>query len=131
MSKLSKIYQIFKKQDEDTVYMFKLGIFYIFLDTDAIKIGNLLNLKITQLNNEIVKCGFPVSAYDKYSNLLKLNNVKFNVIDNINDVTDNTNFKKFLSKIRKVDVNHLSVSEAYKFIEDIKEESMKIYMGDL
>ena len=60
-----------------------------------------------------------------------MNNVKFNVIDNINDVTDNTNLKKFLSKIRKVDVNHLSVSEAYKFIEDIKEESMKIYMGDL
>ena len=44
MSKLSKIYQIFKKQDEDTVYMFKSGIFYIFLDTDAIKISNLLNL---------------------------------------------------------------------------------------
>lgn len=86
MSKLSKIYQIFKKQDEDTVYMFKSGIFYIFLDTDAIKISNLLNLKITRLNDEIVKCGFPVSAYDKYSNLLKLNNVKFNVIDNINDV---------------------------------------------
>ena len=131
MNKLFKIYQILKKQNEDTVYMFKSGIFYIFLDTDAIKISNLLNLKITRLNDEIVKCGFPVSAYDKYSNLLKLNNVKFNVIDNINDVTDNTNLKKLLSKIRKVNVNYLSVSEAYQFIEDIKEESMNIYMGDL
>ncbi len=60
MSKLYKTYLILKNQDKNTLYLFKSGIFYIFLDENAKIISNILNLKLTNLSPTVVKCGFPV-----------------------------------------------------------------------
>jgi DNA mismatch repair ATPase MutS len=127
MSKLINIYNQLKQQDNETLYLFKSGIFYIFLDEDAKKISKEINLKLTNLNDNFVKCGFPATAIDKYFNLLNSTSYKIKIIDNINNLSfDFKNFvinesvQDLITKIKTVDINNLSVSEAYAFIEDLK-----------
>lgn len=59
MSKLYEKYKSLKSENNDKLYLFKSGIFYIFLDEDAKKMSNFLNLKLTNLNESICKCRFP------------------------------------------------------------------------
>lgn len=82
MSKLVGMYRRLKEQDSETLYLFKSGIFYIFLDKDALKINELLSLKLTHLNNDVLKCGFPSSSIDKYYIKFKENNVNVKIIEN-------------------------------------------------
>lgn len=127
MSKLINIYKQLKQQDNETFYLFKSGIFYIFLDEDAKKISQEIDLKLTKLNDTFVKCGFPATAIDKYFNLLNSTPHKIKIIDNINnqtfnfsDFVINESVQNLITKIKTVDINNLSVSEAYAFIEDLK-----------
>jgi DNA mismatch repair ATPase MutS len=133
MSKLINIYKQLKQQDSETLYLFKSGIFYIFLDEDAKKISKEIDLKLTNLNDDFVKCGFPASAIDKYFNLLNSTSYKFKIIDTTNNVSFNfkdfvisESVKKIITQIKSVDIKNLSVSEAYKFIEDMQALSSKI-----
>lgn len=136
MSKLINIYKQLKQQDNETLYLFKSGIFYIFLDEDAKLISSLFNLKLTNLNSVVVKCGFPTSQLEKYTRLFNTANLSFKIID----VADNSsyspkefvlnkNFKLFLEKIASVNAYELSISSAYDFIDKISEES-KLLLGD-
>ena len=63
MSKLYNSYLSMKKLDKDTILFFKSGIFYVLLDNDARLVSSILNLKLTHLNSEVVKCGFPIISY--------------------------------------------------------------------
>ena len=127
MSKLINTYKQLKENDSETFYLFKSGIFYIFLDEDAIKMNSILNLKLTNLNNDIVKCGFPTNSISKYINLLISNNIKFKIIDlvqntmfDLHSFTLNNELLNLLNLIANVDENSLSVKESYDFIEKIK-----------
>ena len=71
MGKLYKKYVELKEQDDEKIYLFKVGIFFIFLDEDAKKISKMLNLKLTILGGEVQKCGFPISNLDKYAKMLE------------------------------------------------------------
>ena len=82
MSKLYEVYKKLKNDYSDTVYLFRSGIFYIALDADAIFLSNKINLKLTNLNPSIVKCGFPSASLDKYVTLFKSNNINFKIIEN-------------------------------------------------
>ena len=55
MSKLLNTYHNLKKQDSQTIYLFKSGIFYLALEDDARLLSNELQLKLTSLNNESIK----------------------------------------------------------------------------
>ena len=86
-----------------------------------------MGLKITNLNQEIVKCGFPISALDKYINLLKQTPYNYKIIDpdqttlyTPNQYKINKCIEKFLYTIANIDENNLSVKEAYDFIYNIK-----------
>ncbi len=127
MSKLINTYKQLKENDSETFYLFKSGIFYIFLDEDAKKMNSILNLKLTNLNNDIVKCGFPTNSISKYINLLISNNIKFKIIDlvqntmfDLHSFTLNNELLNLLNLIANVDENSLSVKESYDFIEKIK-----------
>ena len=67
MSKLYNIYQDLKKEDKEKIYIFKAGAFFILLDDDAKLISEKLNLKLTKLNDSLVKCGFPINSIEKYT----------------------------------------------------------------
>ncbi len=133
MSKLFLLYGNLKKEEPNTLFLFKSGIFFIAIDKDAISLSKLLNLKLTNLNNTILKCGFPCSSLDKYLVLLKAHNINVKIIDTtknttyfLNEYQENKNIKELLDFINNIDINNLSVSEAYNLLEDIKNKVKQI-----
>ncbi len=133
MSKLYSLYENLKRENNNTIYLFKNGIFYTALANDAIFLSNTFNFKLTKLNDSIVKCGFPISGGEKYINMLKNNNIDFRLID----PSSNTIFlpkefkvsneiKSLLNLILNTDIDHLSVMEAYEFINKLKLEAEHI-----
>lgn len=129
MSKLYQKYMALKMLDSNQLYLFKSGIFYIFIDDDAKLMSPILNLKLTNLNSVIVKCGFPISQINKYSNLITLSNHSFKIIDlSTNEsylpsqYNVKNNIEKLLKKIANIDSNSLSISSAFEFIDDISNE---------
>ena len=55
MSKLYARYTELKKKDPNCIYFFKVGIFYLALAEDAIKLSEPLKLNLGNLNDNIVK----------------------------------------------------------------------------
>lgn len=130
MSKLYDTYLYLKKNSKDSnnfLYLFKSGMFYIFLDEDAKIASQFLNLKLTYFTDKILKCGFPINSLEKYSNILNTTSYKLKIIDTIQNTIYDLNdyhFEKetqtLLLKIANINIDNLSIKEAYDFIEDIK-----------
>ncbi len=138
MSKLYNTYLELKKKDEEIIYLFKSGIFFIALDDDAYTLSKFFHFKITNLTDTVVKCGFPCSSFDKYSNLFLLHNLKVKIIELSNrviyplkDYTQTTKITELLNDIKSIDINTLSIQEAYQFIENLKNKVTKINNGDI
>lgn len=136
MSKLYQKYVALKVQNSKQLYLFKSGIFYIFLDEDAKLMSSRLNLKLTNLNSVVVKCGFPASQLDKYIELINKTNFPFKIID----LSENTSFlpndyildskiNNLVEKIAGVNSYDLSISSAYEFIDSISKECQEL-LGD-
>lgn len=133
---MSKLYEKFlelKKANNNKIYLFKSGIFYIGLSEDAKVISELFNFKITNLNNEVTKCGFPEKKLEYYSSLLKQNNIDFEVIDlkyskieNYSDYLNNIKFKNIINTLRNIDINNISFKEAFLILEKLSEEAENI-----
>lgn len=135
MSKLFEIYKKLKQNDNETLYLFKSGIFYIFLDNDAKIINKAFGLKLTNLNDKTVKCGFPSNSLQKYIRLLSSANYKIKIIDNSNtisytvsDYNLNMEIKKLLQTISNIDTETLSIPEAYSLLNDFKDTAQKIIL---
>ena len=45
-----------------------------------------------------------------------------NTTSSINDINDIKNLKTILEKIKNVDIDSLSISDSYKFIEELKKD---------
>lgn len=97
------------------------------------KASSLLNLKLTNLNNHVVKCGFPINSLSHYSNLLKLANYEFKIIDiqkqtsfSVQNYSIEENIHNLLLKLSNTNSDTLSIKEAYSLIEELKQESIKI-----
>ena len=130
---MSKLYEKFlelKKANNNKVYLFKSGIFYIALNEDAEKLSNIFDFKITNLNNEVTKCGFPEKKLEYYSSLLTQNNVDFEVVDlkyskieNYKDYLNNIKFKNIIKTLVEIDINSISFKEAFNILEKLSEEA--------
>ena len=139
MSKLLNIYTNLKEKDSNTLYLFKVGLFYNFLNNDAITISNLVHLKVTNLSPSIVKCGFPVNSLEKYLNLfnsLNLNikiidSVDYNTVYNVNDYKLNSDIKNIFDKILDTNIESLSIQEAYSFLENLQNEILQFNYKEL
>lgn len=132
MSKLYKRYLLLKEQNPSILYLFKSGIFYIFLDEDAKKMSSLLNLKLANLNESVQKCGFPINNLTKYSSLIQSAGYQLYIVDSATEQTHsssdyilNSDIKNFVQKLSSIDSNTLSVSEAYSTIENINHQAKK------
>lgn len=134
MSKLLTTYTNLKKQDNETFYLFKIGLFYNFINEDASIMSNLLHLKITNLSPAIIKCGFPNNSFDKYMKVLLSLPYKIKIIDSLENNTlfelknfeTNKKIKEFIFKISEIDVNNISITEAYSLLDDLQEEAQKL-----
>ena len=138
MSKLYNTYLELKKKDEEIIYLFKSGIFFIALDDDAYTLSKFFHFKITNLTDTVVKCGFPCSSFDKYSNLFILHHLKIKIIELDNkviyqfkDYVLNIKITELLNDIKSIDINTLSIQEAYQFIENLKNKVNKINNEDI
>lgn len=134
MSKLYKSYINLKEQDSNYVYIFKSGMFYIFIDEDATKISEIFGFKLVKLNDKINKCGFPSSRLDYYIDKMQTRGIKFKIIDedyskieNYADYMNNNKLKEIVNKIIKINLDEISFRQAYEILEDVKLEIMEIY----
>ena len=144
VSQMSKLYNKYielksnPNKPKNTLYLFKSGLFFIFLDQDAQIVSNNLNLKLSQLNENVVKCGFPVQSLQKYLNLLK--NLPYHIeivsFEDEKPISCNNyiyieNIKKVINQILEIDVDSLSISQAYDFLHDIQSKINQIYNDDM
>lgn len=137
MSKLYNNYLELKKEENSYIYLFKSGIFYIALQEDAKILSQKFGLKLTNLSDTIIKCGFPSNSIEKYISLFTNNNIKFKIIDSkINtsfsptEYKQDTKTKELLNLINNTNPDLLSIKEAYSFIENIKDIAKEILVGD-
>ncbi len=135
MGKLYKNYVLLKINNPNKIYAFKCGIFCLFLDEDAKLMSKILGLKLGNLSDSVVKCGFPCSSMEKYMTIL--HNLKYDVeiIDgknnsvlNYNACIVNDRINDFLNKICNINTDKLSISEAYELLTDLKTEAKNILL---
>ena len=128
MSKLYDIYTSLRhtENEPNTLYLFKSGMFFIFIDQDAVMASKLLNLKLTLLNTSVYKCGFPISSLEKYVALasptytLKIIDNTQNVSYKVQEYNYNSDIINLLNTLSNVNTDNLSIKEAYAFIENIQ-----------
>lgn len=131
MSKLIKKLEELKKHDASSIYIFRVGIFYNILNEDAKILNEKLGLKLTSLSPEIVKCGFPISSLNKYTEKLDKMQIKYSIIDNLVDTTitdysNNIEFKKIINKIKSIDIDNTNPIDALNILNDLKNKIQKI-----
>lgn len=122
MSKLYEMYKRKKEEDSTKHYLFPSGMFYLFLDEDAREMSEKLNLKLTPLNQEIQKCGFPMQSLEKYEILMK--EMDYEVVAEQPKYKELYFFDKklvqLLKKIKKMDLDEISYKESYLVLEKLK-----------
>lgn len=134
---MSKLYSIYKNEksnleNQDTILLFESGVFYIALDKDAYALSSHFGFKLTDLNNEIKKCGFPISASDKYMNSInsifptKILNTKKYTSYSISNYKLDEEVVDLLQNIVEIDINNISILETYKKLEEIKRKAKNI-----
>lgn len=133
LSKLFYQYLKLKKENNNKLYLFKSGIFYIALEDDAKTLSKLFNFKIINLNENVIKCGFPLKRLEYYTNMLKQNNLNFEIInnnftevENSSNYLNNDNLKRLINYIAKLDMNEISFKESFNILNDLNLTLRKI-----
>jgi len=116
MSKLYAKYEELKKDNDKKIYIFLCGNFYICLDSDAIILNELFDLKLTRFSNLCDKCGFPKTSLEKYINLFKEKNIDYKIIIEIDEKTKIDKIKELLD----CDIDNLGKKELKNIIEEVK-----------
>lgn len=127
MSKLYTNYLKLKEENNDTLLLFKSGIFHIFIAEDAEKVSKSLNLKLTQLNDQIVKCGFPSNALGKYTTQLNELKIPYRIVDSNFQITNSvdeyiqkTDALQIIKILKNLDTDNLSPIEALNTVVNLK-----------
>lgn len=136
MSKLYSKYLSLKKENDSTIYLFKSGIFYLFIEDDAKTMSPLLQLKLSNLSPTVFKCGFPVTSLEKYLPLLEKLGKKIEIIDlekNLmlppKEFVLTQEIRNFIFYLFSQDSNTLSIKEAYRFIDEVVTQSKNFLEG--
>lgn len=123
MSKMYEHYKVCKQTNPDKIILIKSGTFYVILDEDATLVNQLLGLKLTPLNDQIQKCGFPINSLTKYENLLKAHAISY-IITNMNEnAKEPTQIeRKILNEIKLLKLNETSPLNAFHLICKYQEQ---------
>ena len=121
MSKLYLEYKRKKDENKDKYYLFKSGLFYIFIDEDAKKINKITPLNITNLNNDIVKCGFPSNSLDKYLDIFKNLGLDVEIVNRIDENENKDVSTKIIKKIKNINIDALTPVKALNIFNEFKD----------
>ena len=134
MSKVYSKYLELKKNNPNKIYLFKSGIFFLAIDEDATKLSDELNLKITNLSPDVLKCGFPVSRQEHYFRVLEAKHIPFTIIDdtygvveNYSDYMNNVKLKKIIDEIININFDNITFKEAYEILLSTSNLLKEIY----
>ena len=123
MSKLYNQYIYLKQENKEQFYLFKSGVFYIFLEEDARYISSLFHLKCIPLNENVVKCGFPVNSYSKYQKLFEENGLNIQIIDDHPEILPfSEDLITFVNQIKTMDFANVTPLEIYHLVLELKEK---------
>ncbi len=117
MSKLYNKYLELKKENNSKMYLFESGKFYIFIDEDAKNISKITTLKLTNLTNDIVKCGFPCNSLSKYLEIFNNLNLDIKLIN-----SDKLDIKDIIKKIKNIDINKITPIDSINILKDLKDQ---------
>ena len=120
MSKLYREYLKKKEENQNKYYLFKSGLFYIFLDEDAKNINKITPLNITNLNNEIVKCGFPSNSLEKYLNIFNNLGLDVEIINELKKENNKYINDKIIKKIKNIKIDTLTPLKALNILNELK-----------
>ena len=118
MSKLYQKYEKLKDNNEDLIYLFLCGNFYIALDSDAIILNELFGMKLTKFSNICDKCGFHKNSLEKYINMFEEKNIKYRLIEN--DLNDKDKLDKMYNMLKDINIENLSNEDLKDIILIIK-----------
>ena len=117
MSKLYDKYEKLKSEDLECIYLFLCGNFYIALDSDAIMLNELFDMKLTKFSNLCDKCGFPINSLEKYEEKFKNKNIKYKVI---NEVSKDKKLEKIKLLVNVDNFESLEKEDLVNIVETIK-----------
>lgn len=128
MSKLYKKYVILKIKNSQKIYLFEAGIFYLFIDEDAKLMAKELDLRLTNLNKNIVKCGFPVKSLDKYIHILRNLNYNIEIVPSDDESTSfdlnsyivDNKLLSIVDDFLAVDIDELSIGQAFDLLNKLQ-----------
>lgn len=131
MSKIINQYNKLKEENSKKLYLFECGIFYIFINEDAKTISEKLNLKLINLGDTNFKCGFPIKSKDKYFEMLKDNDIDFELVKAICSPKKKNETKEIpkkeipeseiIRKLKSINVEYYTEEEALRFLIELKE----------
>lgn len=134
MSKLYAKYTELKKKNPNLVYLFKVGIFYLALEEDALRLSEPLKLNLGKLTEKVAKVGFPVSTRERYVRLLEALSIPFQfvddtygVIENYSDYANNEKLKEVVNKILSINFDDTTFKETFEILLGLQKELKIIY----
>lgn len=69
--KFSEMIKMLQEKEKRYIVLINSGSFYVARGKDAILLNKILELKLTCMEKEICKVGFPIGALEKYTKILK------------------------------------------------------------
>ena len=117
MSKLYNKYEILKSEDLECIYLFLCGNFYIALDSDAIILNELFDMKLTKFSNLCDKCGFPKNSLEKYELRFRDKSIKYKLI---NEISDTNKLEKVKILVNIKDIENLEKEDLVNIVETIR-----------
>ena len=104
----------------------KFGIFINILNEDARIVSDKIGLKLTNLSPDIIKCGFPIAKLEKYTQLLKSNNLDYDIITKQASSNQTTSYDNIIKKIKNIDLNNTTCKEAFDLLYNIQQKLKSI-----
>jgi DNA mismatch repair ATPase MutS len=113
MSVVRDKYNMLKAKDSSKIYAIRSGIFYEFLDDDAVLVSEIYNFKLNACGSSY-KCGFPAASVKKYKNKM--------VADGINFIEEDIEEKinEIIKMLNNADLNNITPIESFDLLKNIK-----------
>lgn len=118
MSKIYDKYLELKSIDNDKMYLFRCGKFYIFIADDCEKINDYVVLKKVNFCKDVLKCGFPSNVLDDYMRVFRNQNLDIEIIE---EIADGEKVNPIYEMINKIDIDNITPLDALIKLKEIKD----------